>query len=179
MTAKNILSPRLSFASASAHEVNTDLATAYRMKEIDAETPIIEVLQHFADCADIVLPVSENGQIIGYIDSQSLIDGLCKTIVARDDSSIINLKCSHHDYSASAIAMAVEDADAHLVDMFSSPSDDEKINVCLRVRHFDPTAAANSLRRHGFEVVSTFSKQSVHAEIAAERLAHLAALLNV
>ena len=126
MTAKNILSPRLSFASASAHEVNTDLATAYRMKEIDAETPIIEVLQHFADCTNIVLPVSENGQIIGYIDSQSLIEGLCKTIVARDDSSIINLKCSHHDYSASAIAMAVEDADAHLVDMFSSPSDDEK-----------------------------------------------------
>ena len=67
--------------------------------------------------------------IIGYIDSQSLIEGLCKTIVARDDSSIINIKCSHHDYSASAIAMAVEDADAHLVDMFSSPSDDEKIIV--------------------------------------------------
>ena len=179
MTAKNILSPRLSFASASVQEVNTDLATTYRIKEIDAETPIIEVLQHFSDCGNMVLSVSENGQIIGYIDSQSLIEGLCKMIVARDDSSIINLKCSHHDYSASAIARAVEDADAHLVNMFSSPSDDEKINVCLRVRHFDPTAAANSLRRYGFEVVSTFSKQSIHAEIAAERLAHLAALLNV
>ena len=129
MTAKNILSPRLSFASASNHEVNTDLETAHRIKEIDAETPIIEVLQHFSDYADIVLPVSESGQIIGYIDSQSLIEGLCKTIVARDDSSIINIKCSHHDYSASAIAMAVEDADAHLVEKTEKAAVDNTVKV--------------------------------------------------
>lgn len=178
MTAKNILSPRLPFSSAPTEEPYTDLPSAYQ-RDIDAKTPIIEVLHHFSDYESSILPVSENGQIIGYIDSQSLLEGLCKIIVARDDSSIINIKCSHLDYSASSIAMAVEDADAHLVDMISSPSDDEKINVCLRVRHLDPTAVANSLRRHGFEVVSSFSKQSIQTKIATERLAHLVALLNI
>ena len=57
------------------------------------------------------------------------------------DSSRILVACRPSDYSASALARAVEDADAN------------RLAVALRIGHRSPLAAIRSLERYGFEVI--------------------------
>lgn len=72
------------------------------------------------------------------------------------DSSRLLVGCPTADYSASRIAMAVEDADARLLNLnltslSQSPS---TVAVALRVSHRDPERVARSLERYGYEIIS-------------------------
>lgn len=179
MTAKDILSPTLSISATSQQDTSRDISTSASFCTVDADTHIIELISRINDTPAGILAVADGQTTIGYIDRASLLDGLASMVVMRDDSSVITIRCHHRDYSASHIARAVEDADAHLVDLFTSPTQDDDIVVTLRVRHTDPSAVAASLMRHGYDVTSTHSRNCVDAEIAAERLAQLAVFLNV
>lgn len=175
MTARNILSTTSSFPTLPAHEAGDSIAHP----SVSADTHIIEVLHCLLDSPTHLLSVYDNGSFIGTIDYQSMLKGLSDMIVYRDECSVLNVSCRLNDYSASAIARAVEDVDAHLLDLITTPSEDEYINVALRVSHSDPSAVEKSLLRYGFEVTDSFSKHSVNGDIAAERLAQLAVFLNV
>ena len=169
MTAKDILSYRVS----EDREVPT--------MAIDSEMPLLDVIPHLLESDTRELSVTNEGERIGIIDQESLLEGIGRMIAPRDDCSVITIECAPQDYSASTIAHAVEDTDAHLVDLFSSPSGNGKIKVTLRVRHSDPTAAIRSLERYDYHVVESHgagdSMQSM--EIATERLLSLQALMNV
>lgn len=169
MTAKDILSLR------------TLEGTQPAAEKIDAEMHLLDVLPRLLDTNSRELSVMDEGQHIGNIDQASLLEGLGRMIAARDDCSVITLECSPEDYSASVLAHAVEDSDAHLVDLFSVPGENGKVLVTLRVRHYDPTAAVRSLERYGFTVTDARSSgESVQSmEIATERLLSLQALMNV
>ena len=70
-----------------------------------------------------------------------------------EESSTLVLTCRRGDYSASRIARAVEDADAHLLNLnvtADSERSDSRIVAELRISHRDPEAAARSLERYGF-----------------------------
>ena len=148
---------------------------------IDSEMPVLEVIPRLLDSPGRQLGVKEEEKILGIIDETSLLEGLGRMIAARDDCSVITVECAPEDYSASVIAHAVEDTDAHLVDLFSMPAENGKMRVTLRVRHIDPAAAVRSLERYNFEVVeahaSADAPQSI--EIATERLLSLQVLMNV
>jgi len=103
-----------------------------------------------------------------------------------DDVSELTVACPRRDYSASLIARAVEDCDAHLLNLnvTSDPSPDgdtEAIVVELRVNRRDPSAVARSLNRYGYEVVDTRTADgSVVADaVAVERLRDLIRRLEV
>lgn len=69
---------------------------------------------------------------------------------------MLTVACQRQDYSASRIAHAVEDCDAHLLNLnvtADSPSADI-VTVELRVGHRNPTSVARSLQRYGFCVVN-------------------------
>ena len=74
----------------------------------------------------------------------------------REESSRLLIGCIPAEYSASRIARAVEDADAHLLNL-NVTSDgermDNRIIAELRVSHRSPMAVARSLERYGYEVV--------------------------
>lgn len=73
-----------------------------------------------------------------------------------EDSSTLVVTCRRGDYSASRIARAVEDADAHLLNLnvtSDSERSDNRITAELRISHRDPEAAARSLERYGYEVI--------------------------
>ena len=60
------------------------------------------------------------------------------------------------DYSASRIARAVEDCDAHLLNLnITSDGEnfDNRIIAELRVSHRNPESVGRSLERYGYEVV--------------------------
>lgn len=142
--------------------------------------PLLEVLPHLLDAPGRLLGVSNHdGEPLGVIDQISLLEGLGRLIAPRDDSSVLVVECAPHDYSASLLARAVEDVDAHLVDLISHPAAGGMLHVTLRVRTTDPTQAAMSLERYGYRVLESTHGSEIGSAILAERLASLQALMNV
>lgn len=143
--------------------------------------PLLDIIPRLLDSAQRQLIVADEGETLGVIDQTSLLEGIGRMIAARDDCSIITIECVPQDYCASMLAHAVEDSDAHLVDLLTSPAENGMLRVTLRVRHSDPTAAVRSLERYGFTVVEAYSSgNSIQSmEIATERLLSLQALMNV
>ena len=169
MTAKDILS---------YHKIDKE---SYPLTSIDASMPVIDILPRLLDSPHRLLRVTENGKDIGIIDSDSLLEGIGKMIAPRDDCSIITVECTPQDYSAGMIAHAIEDTDAHLVDILTTPSHDGLLNVTLRVRNSDPSQAVRSLERYNYHVVDSHpaSIEIQSIEIATERLLSLQTLMNV
>lgn len=78
----------------------------------------------------------------------------------RTDSSRLLLGCRRLDYSASRISTAVEDCNAHVLnlnvtdlgDTFSDTGSDMLV-IDLRVNHRSPSAISRSLERYGYNVL--------------------------
>jgi len=169
MTAREILSP------------GKTVAESNPLRMIDADMPLIEVLPRLLETPMREVGVNDGGVPLGVIDQTSMLDGLGRMIAARDDCSVITVECRAEEYSASLLAHAVEDSDAHLVDMFTVPADDGYLRVTLRVRHTDPSATVHSLERYDFRVVEVYGGNCEirDTEIAMERLLSLQAMMNV
>ena len=148
---------------------------------VESDMPVIDIIPRLLDAPGREIGVIEEGRPLGIIDQTSLLEGIGSMIASRDDCSVITVECPSVDYSASLLAHAVEDSDAHLVDLFSIPAQEGRVRVTLRVRHSDPTAAIRSLERYDFQVVEAHSSGSElqSARIAAERLLSLQTLMNV
>lgn len=85
-------------------------------------------------------------------------DAIERIFPGNKESSELTIECNRMDYSASAIAHAVEDCDAHLLNLnvTSLPGKrSDSIVVDLRVNHRNSEAVARSLERYGFAVTST------------------------
>lgn len=169
MTAKDILS----FKRPSESEMP--------VSQIESDLPVLDVIPRLLDSKGRELTVVEEGETLGIIDETSLLEGIGRMIAPRDDCSIITVECNPEDYSASVLAHAVEDSDAHLVDLMTAPGENGHIMVTLRVRHSDPTATVRSLERYSFHVVEAHGSGNSYQsmEIATERLLALQALMNV
>ena len=170
MTAKDLIS------------IHSKASENHSNEKVDSEMGFLDVLPRLLDTGNRQLTVvDDEGNPMGVIDQASLLEGLGRMIAARDDCSVITVDCAPEDYSASVLAHAIEDSDAHLVDLFTSPGENGRLTVTMRVRHSDPTAAVRSLERYDYHVVeahgSANSIQSI--EIATERLLALQALMNV
>lgn len=75
-------------------------------------------------------------------------------IPPREETSCLSLSIPIGEYSASIIARAVEDVDAHLLELHTDIAPDGNILVDIRVSHTDPTAVERSLSRYGYELAT-------------------------
>lgn len=167
MKARDVISPR-STATASLPQRN-----------VEADTALLDLLPRLLDTTDRRLGVTDAGEMIGIIDETSLLEGLNAMIAPRDDSSVVVVETTPMAYSASQLAQAVEDADVHLVDLFTTPGEGDSLRVTMRVRATDPSAVASSLERYGFDVTETSGPENRDVETAVERLLSLNAMLKV
>ena len=71
-------------------------------------------------------------------------------IPPREETCEVSLLCDPADYSASRIAHAVEDADAHLLELHTDFTPDGELSIRLRISHTDPTSVERSLLRYGY-----------------------------
>lgn len=74
------------------------------------------------------------------------------------DASHMLVACRRDDYSASCMARAVEDADAHVLNLnvtalHPEGAGPDMVLVALRVGRRDAAAVARSLARYGYETV--------------------------
>ena len=70
------------------------------------------------------------------------------------ETAELTVKCTPGDFMASAIARAVEDCDAHLINMnvMSARHDDGALLVHLRINRRNAAMVIRSLERYGFEL---------------------------
>lgn len=99
-----------------------------------------------------------------------------------EESSTLLLSCRRGDYSASRIARAVEDCDAHLLNLnVTSDTDrlDNRIAVEIRVSHRNPLSVARSLERYGYEVADFDAAATSDNDLIRSRFAELMHYLEV
>ena len=88
------------------------------------------------------------------------------------DSCELTVEIERADYSASAIARAVEDADAHLLNLnvtARQPLEQGCVAVELRVSHRNAGAVSRSLQRYGYRVTDIREGYDLEAETAISR----------
>lgn len=159
--------------------LNPSQADLEPTRHVDSETPLMEVLPLLLDAPGHELAVYSREGYEGTVTESSLLEAFGNMIAPRDDSSVVTVECPAADYSASSISHAVEDGDAHLVDLLSRPGEDGSVRVTLRVRTLDPGNVCQNLERYGYHVVEAGGHASPDDEVLAERLAGLQALLDV
>lgn len=73
----------------------------------------------------------------------------------QSEASVITVACYPDDYSASHLARAVEDSDAHLLNLNVTDLrlDDGRITISLRTNRRESTSTIRSLERYGYEVL--------------------------
>lgn len=106
-------------------------------------------------------------------------DTLERLFPGNADSSNLTIECSRVDYSASAIARAVEDCNAHLLNLnvtSQQASTADAVVVDLRISHRNTSAVARSLERYGFIVTAT--DEDADDPLAAKAREHALELLH-
>lgn len=113
------------------------------------------------------------------------------------ESSRLLVGCNKEDYSASRIARAVEDCNAHLLNLNvtaygTDPSgktmndyDDDyadarfPVVVDLRVSHRNPRGIGRSLERYGYTVIETMAGDMADEESSLRNIDHLFRYLEI
>lgn len=105
----------------------------------------------------------------------------------HEESSLLTLEVGRDEYAASVVARAVEDADAHVLNLNvaipDTPSSGagDSVRVELRISHRHAEAVARSLERYGFRVVAVAGSDGTDGgdPTTRERVESLLRLLEV
>ena len=106
-------------------------------------------------------------------------------IPPQTEATVLTVACHPDDYCASSLARAVEDSEAHLINLNVTDCrlDDGRIAIELRTNHCNGGATARSLERYGFEVLeieSTTGDSIVDSDpTLSARAAELLHILNL
>ncbi|MDE6269994.1 MAG: hypothetical protein K2M12_03955 [Muribaculaceae bacterium] len=104
------------------------------------------------------------------------------------EESLLLVACRRADYSASRMAHAAEDVDAHVLNLnvttlgADDGSRSESVVVALRVARRDATAVVRSLERYGYDVLDFCSNDptaDADLDSARENAAALLRLLEI
>lgn len=97
-----------------------------------------------------------SGSVKNIDGASGCCSGLCgETFQYAAESSALVVACRPDQYSASVIARAVEDCDAHLINLCLSGerTDIGEVVVYLRIDHRNGESAARSIERFGYRVL--------------------------
>lgn len=115
----------------------------------------------------------------GTLTARQVLAAASAMLPYSPDGSELTAVCAPDHYSASEVARAVEDADAHLLSLLAYPGEGGELAVYVRTDRADPSEVTRSLERHGYTVRRAAGAAYADAALAAERLAELAHYLNV
>ncbi len=117
------------------------------------------------------------------IHTDPYIAELDRLFPAYGDTSSVVVSCMRADYSASRLARAVEDADAHLLNLnvLAPEGSDYTGRACiaLRIDRADPSAVVRSLERYGYAVEDVSVPVDESLDSARDRVRELLRYLEV
>lgn len=144
--------------------------------QIDPEASLPHLLRQLVDEQGSPLRITGSEQSV---DMWKTLNAVSTLLPDMPETSVIEISCTPRDYSASAIARAVEDADANLLTLMSRPAPHDMLEVSLRIDHADPAAAVHSLERYGYSIRSAYGQRYSDLELSQERIAALQHFLNI
>lgn len=146
MTAKDIISPKLLALPPTKHAVT--------VPTVAASAPLSLILQKASEASIVRVVDDHSGTQIGTLDASAIIGATARLFPAVDEACELIIECARHDYSASIIARAVEDCNAHVLNLNVRADNrpDNRISVSVRINHSSGEAVARSLARYGYDV---------------------------
>lgn len=126
-------------------------------RPMSASSPVSLLLERMA-AGETVIPIVDDvssEMYIGAANRESAMRMAASLFPQLDDYTELTVVCPSGEYSASAIAHAVEDADAHLLNLnvVAGTQPNSPTTVILRVNHSRGDSVARSLARYGYDTV--------------------------
>lgn len=117
-----------------------------------SESHILEALGTVAGSSDGSADVcGHDGKVEGRITGSDMLSALNDIFAPGLGCSLIEVECDRNDYSASRLAMAVEDADVSLLGLWRMPyRGRDAVSALMMIDSEAPAAACRSLRRYGY-----------------------------
>ena len=123
---------------------------------------------------DNILSKNEESQV-------TRLDLFARRFPDNDTATELTLASRPVDYSAATIARAVEDCNAHLINLnvTDSRTPDGNLIVDIRVDHLNGETVARSLERYGYEVLGFNSPEQLSLDEARLRANELLRILDI
>nr|WP_299339930.1 CBS domain-containing protein [Allomuricauda sp.] len=121
---------------------------------VTKETSWMDVLEMFARNEANILPVlDDNKVIIGYYDLGDVVAQFIDTPFFKEPGGILVVSVGIKDYSFSEIAQIVESNNARLLGAFISDSQNDVIQITLKVGTLNLNEVAQTFRRYNYSIV--------------------------
>lgn len=121
---------------------------------VTKETAWLDVLEMFSRNEANVLPVlDKDGVIVGYYDLEDIVSVFINTPFFREPGGILVVSIGIKDYSFSEIAQIVESNNARLLGAFITDSQNDIVEITLKVGSENLNEVAQTFRRYNYNIV--------------------------
>jgi Mg/Co/Ni transporter MgtE len=139
----------------------------------------LDVLEIFGkNNTDIVPVLDENNRYVGYFELAVIIKFFRETPFIKEAGGIIIVKKALNDYSMSQITQIVESNNGKLLGLFVSNSDNETIEITMKVTLGVINDIVQTFRRYNYEIISEHNEDN-YINNLKERADYLDKYLNI
>ena len=146
---------------------------------VTKETAWLDVLEMFSRNEANILPVLDEDQLIsGYYDLEDVVDVFIDTPFFKEPGAILVVSIGIKDYSFSEIAQIVEGNNARLLGAFITDSQNDIVEITLKVGTQSLNEVAQTFRRYNYTIVIGNSDDQFMEDLK-QRSDYLEKYLNV
>jgi Mg/Co/Ni transporter MgtE len=139
----------------------------------------LDVLEVFGkNHTDIVPVLDENNHYVGYYELADVMNFFNETPFIKEAGGIIIVKKALIDYSMSQITQIVESNNGKLLGLFVSDSDNETIEITIKVTLGVINDIIQTFRRYNYEIISEHNEDN-YINNLKERSDYLDKYLNI
>lgn len=139
----------------------------------------LDVLEVFGkNQTDIVPVLNENNLYLGYYELADIMRFLNETPFIKEAGGVIIVKKALIDYSMSQITQIVESNNGKLLGIFVSDSDNDTIEITIKVTLGVVNDIIQTFRRYNYEIVSEHNEDN-YINTLKERSGYLDKYLNI
>lgn len=121
---------------------------------VTKEKAWLDVLEMFSRNEANILPVvDENQLILGYYDLEDIVSVFIDTPFFKEPGAILVVSTGVKDYSFSEIAQIVESNNARLLGAFITDSENDVVQITLKIGTQNMNEVAQTFRRYNYTIV--------------------------
>jgi len=146
---------------------------------VTRETAWLDVLEMFSRNEANILPVIDEDQLIlGYYDLEDIVSVFIDTPFFKEPGAILVISTGIKDYSFSEIAQIVESNNARLLGAFITDSENDLVQITLKIGTQSMNEVAQTFRRYNYTIVFGNSDDQFMEDLK-QRSDYLEKYLNV
>ena len=121
---------------------------------VTKDTSWLDVLEMFSRNEANILPILDENQVItGYYDLEDIVGMFIDTPFFKEPGAILVISIGIKDYSFSEIAQIVESNNARLLGAFITDSENDILEITLKIGTQNLNEVAQTFRRYNYTIV--------------------------